>query len=212
MRGTDLYASPRPITLLVSEIADADAIKTTIATSASAASYSGADLDGADANPGPAYPTPTNTGQVVTDVPQYPTATAASHASSYVDGSEITFTGTYGGEATTRTATVVGTDGNATFVADGPLDMCSQIDVDAQADALGAWTFGWTDVGSWKETGGAIAPPRAVRGSGADGVIKVGDADGHTDLTPFIDGETQYIEPHRIYASGTTVTYITLYR
>ncbi len=211
MRGTDLYASPRPITLLVSEIADADAIKTTIATSSSAASYSGADLDGADANPGPAYPTPTNTGQVVTDVPQYPTATAASHASSYVDGSEVTFTGTYGGAAKTRTATVVGTDGNATFVADGPLDSCSQVDVEAQADALGAWTFGWTDIGSWNDAG-VDAPPRAVRGSGADGFVKVGDTDGNTNLTPFIDGETQYIAPHRIYASGTTVTYITLYR
>ena len=133
-RGQDQYSSHRPVTIITAEIADPDAIKTSIATVAAAVSYTGVALNGADANPGPATPTPSHTDNVVTDVPQYPTATASSSAGSYVDGSEVVFTGTYGGAAKSRTATVVGTDGNATFVADGPLDTVSTVAVDAQAD------------------------------------------------------------------------------
>ena len=198
------------MTIITAEIADPDAIKTSIATVAAAVSYTGVALNGADANPGPATPTPSHTDNVVTDVPQYPTATASSSAGSYVDGSEVVFTGTYGGAAKSRTATVVGTDGNATFVADGPLDTVSTVAVDAQADTNGAWTFGFTDIGAWRG-GSGQEPARLVRAHAA-GVIKIGDADGHVDLTPFAESESQPIAPHRIYATGTTVTTFTLYR
>lgn len=136
-------SSHRSISLTRSTVLDADAIVTSVATAATAQSYTGAALNGADVGADHiARPTPSG----FTGVAQYPIAVAATHAASYVDGSLITFTGTYGGVAVVRTATVVGTGGNATFVADGPLDTCSAVNVAAQVDALGAWTFGWDDV------------------------------------------------------------------
>ena len=205
----EIYSSPRPITLTTADILDVDAVKTTIATVASDVSYSGADLNGADVDGATYIATPTpSTG--VTDVPQYPIAVAASSAGSYVDGSTVVFTGTHGGETVQRTATVVGTDGGATFIADGPVDTVSQIDVEAQADTSGAWTFGFTDIGYWREHS-VDKCFRAIRANDA-GSIHVQDEDGHGDVTPFAAGEFQPIGCPRIIQATTTVTAFTIYR
>lgn len=206
MRLHDQYTSPRPITITTANILDAAAIKTSIATVAAITTYTGAALNGADANPGPAYPTPDGH----TDVPQYPLAVAAANAGSYVNGSTIVFTGLYGGKSTQRTATVVGTDGSATFIADGPLDSVISITIGAQVNTGGSWTFGFTDIGAWCEYA-ELNPCRAVRANDAGVIASVDDA-GHTDLTPFTAGQFMAIAPSRIVASTTTVLVFTLYR
>lgn len=126
---------------------DVDGIKTSIATAASIQTYSGVALNGTLAGYG---------GHA--DLCSYPTASASSNAGSYVNGSTVQFVGTYNGVATTRTATVVGTDGNATFVADGPLDIGSvtSIVVAAQVNTSGAWTFGYTGVCPKKDVSGKL--------------------------------------------------------
>jgi hypothetical protein len=188
----------------VANILDADAIKTSIATSTSAASYTGAALNGDDANPGPATPTPDGH----TGVPQYPVAVGAG-AGAFVDGSAVTFTGTYGGETTVRTATVVGANGG-TFIADGPLDTCDTVDVEEQADTDGTWTFGFTDIGVWKEHN-EFNPCRQIRADAA-GVVSVVYEGGYADLLPFTTGQVQQVGPNRIVQATTTATTITLYR
>ena len=205
---SDLYSSPRAITVTIAALLDADGIKTTIATVASDVTYTGADLNGAYANPGPAIPAPGGHD----DVPQYPLAVASSNAGSYTAGSEITFVGTYGGATVTRTATVVGTDGGATFIADGPLDTVVSITVEAQANTGGAWTFGFTDVGAWSE-GGFLNPPRALM-AGDAGNICTQDSHGHEDETPFAAGQFLPLGAHRIVQDPTksTVTSLTIFR
>lgn len=135
-------ASHRSISLTRSSVLAANAIKTSIATAVTSQTYNGAALNGSSVTNNIATPSPS--GQV--KVAQYPIAVASSSAGSYVASSLITFTGIYGGVSVVRTATVVGTGGNATFIADGPLDSCSSITVAAQANTSGAWTFGWDDI------------------------------------------------------------------
>lgn len=202
----DVYTSPRPITMTVANILDANAIKTTIATVAADTTYSGAALNGADVISNVAYPTPDGH----TDVPQYPCAVAAANPGSYVDASTVQFTGKHGGEDVVRTATVVGTGGGATFIADGPVDSVSSILVEAQANTGGSWEFGFTDIGCWRERGRNKAA-RAVRADDAE-VIGLTDEDGHADLTPFKAGEFQPVSVYHLVQSTTAVTKLTIYK
>ena len=137
---TTTYKLSRTFDQSAGAYSDADGIKESVATSDEAASYTGVALDG------------TNTAgtlvsaAVATGLASYPTFSSTSAASSYVNASTVTFTGTYQGQAVQRVAVLTGTDGNETEVlADGPMDIdsISQIDVEAQADANGAFTFGW---------------------------------------------------------------------
>lgn len=190
-------------------ILDADAIKKAIATSAAAAgvTYSGADLDGDDVGTDDiARPTPNGH----TNCPQYPIAVASSNAGSYVNGSTIVFTGTYGGVGATSTATVVGTDGNATFKGDKPLDTVSSIHVAAQANTGGEWTFGFDDIGAWLEKGIEV-PAAAIIGLGS-GVVSLLDPDGNADLLPIYLDSYRPVKAHHIVRSTTTATGFVLLR
>jgi hypothetical protein len=130
-------------------------------------------------------------------------------AGAFAVGSTVSWVGTYGGKATTRTATVTSADGG-TLIADGPLDSVTTVDVDAQADTDGTWTFGFTDIGAWK-LNGMIDPVKRIRAEAA-GVVAIQDDDGNTDLTPFQAYESQDILARRIVQATTTATSFTIYR
>jgi hypothetical protein len=205
MTPHSIACSPRSITFSApSDLLDADAIKKAIATSAAAAgvTYSGADLDGDDVGTDDiARPTPGGH----TGVPQYPIAVASSNAGSYVNGSTIVFSGTYGGAAATSTATVVGTDGNATFKGDKPLDTVSSIHVAAQANTSGEWTFGFDDIGARRKNG-MFEPYRMIRNDTTPGVISLVYLGGFADLLPVTMYENVFPTWQQLVRSTTTIT------
>lgn len=198
----------RSMTFTTSDFADADAIKTTVSTSTSAASYSGAGLNGAMANPGPAAPEfASKTGYA-----SYPSVTSSSTVGAFTAGSDIVFTGTYNGVAVTRTATLTAANGNETQVADGPMDTVTQIDVEAQADTDGSFTFGFTDLapsgdGSGAATGSAGRIKQWWVVAATAGNVHVGYSDGTSDTIPMQAGALIEAYPTRIYAdTAVTVT------
>jgi hypothetical protein len=206
MHSTSVQSSPRSISFTASaDLLDADGIKTTIATAATAQSYSGVAINGAYAAAGVATPAPNGH----TGVAQWPLAAAASHASSYINGSKVVFTGTYGGEIVQRTATVVGTDGNVSFIADGPLETCTQIDVEAQHDTSGAWTFGFTDLAPRKRPKTTVTPVfRTVYGINGSVSVVYGS---YADLLPCAASGTCWtVEPTRVVQATTTCAVVVL--
>lgn len=185
---------------------DADGIKTSIATAAAAAAYSGVALDGAYASAGVATAAPN--GHI--DVDQYPVATAAANAGSYVAGSKILFTGSYNGLVVTRTATVVGANGGAAFIADGPLRTVTGISVEAQANAGGAWTFGFTDL-HMPYFDGLPYPFTFLRGAGA-GNIRVEHVGDYLETMVFAAGEqAEPLRLKRIIQTLTTISFRVAY-
>lgn len=208
MQTGSISISPRLLPLVASTVLDADAIKTSIATSASGAIYAGAALNGATASAGIATPAPSG----LTGVAQYPIAVASSSAGSYTASSTIQFSGTFSGESVTRTATVVGANGNATFVADGPLDTCTGITVAAQHDTSGAWTFGWNDI-ACKVINGQTQPYRVLRPL-ATGNVVITCGSGHDATVPVVSGgPDEFVDILRVKFSSaaTTVTTLNLY-
>lgn len=202
--ASPLSSGPAPdaYTFTTANIADLDAIKTSIATAATAQTYSGAALNGASTTP---YP------DSKTGFAQWPAATASSHAGSYVNGSTVVFTGTYLGETVTRTATVSGTGGGATFIADGPIDgPVTSVVVDAQADTGGAWTFGFVDL-CCRRRNNRNEPWREVRCGGVAGDVGFVRPNGAADVLPCTVGEHHSVLILRLKTSTTTATSITLY-
>ena len=190
------YLFSRSLTFAeAAELADADGIKESIATATSAATYSGVDLDG------------TSTVGVVGSqtferLASWPTVSASSAAGAYTDESAVTFTGTWGGEIVTRTATIAGTDGNATFTADGPLDLGSvtSISVEAHADTDGAFTFGWSGVGPRKGRSWILIAREDVDAGELDVEFSNGQQDPNLSLT---SGETLGAFVTRVLATTT---------
>lgn len=200
-------SSHRCISLTRSSVLDATAIKTSIATAATAQSYTGAALNGSDVGSDHiARPAPSGHEHVA----QYPIAVASNSAGSYVADSLITFTGTYGGVAVVRTATVVGTDGNATFIANGPLDTCSQIDVAAQADTSGAFTFGWDDI-ACPGPDSIVTPFRQLVAT-STGAVRITCGDGHPDTIGSLTATSLPLwqEVRRVWFSNAATTLTTL--
>jgi len=197
--------SPKPRTFS-SAIAVLNSIKASIATAATVQTYTGAALDGASASPLPGGKT---------GFAQWPAATASSSAGSYINASTVVFTGTYKGVAVTRTATVSGTGGNATFIADGPVDgAVTKIVVGAQSNTSGAWTFGFVDLECRKilvdGTTYRSEPWRQVRG-GSVGNVGIVLLDDTAEILPCIEGEVHPVLISRLKTSTTTCTTITLY-
>jgi hypothetical protein len=129
----------RTMTFAAADLIDADAIKTSVATSTDAVAYTSGDFDGAAKTP--------EGFAGFADVGAIPCVSSSSAAGAYTPGSTVTFTGPWRGETVTRVATLAEEDGNETAYADGPLDGApTAIDVEAQADTDGAFTFGWGGV------------------------------------------------------------------
>jgi len=208
MRLGELSVSTAILPLTASSVLDADAIKLSIASVASIATYSGAALDGATVTDGVSTPAPSG----LIGVSQHPIAVAASHAGSYVVNSTVVFTGTRGGKAATSTATVTSANGNLTYVGNNPLDTVTSIVVGAQADALGAWTFGYNDI-VCPQRGGCDEPFRVLRPTSTGNVVIV-DGSGRSVTVPVVSGgpdELVGIYRVKFSSASTTVTTLNLY-
>jgi hypothetical protein len=208
MRSTSTQSSPRSLSFTSSAaLLDADGIKTTIATVAAAVTYTGAALNGAYANPGPAIPAPGGHAGVA----QWPVATASSAAGSFVNGSSITWVGLYGGVSTTRTATVVGTDGNASFIADGPLESVTSVTIAAQVNTSGAWTLGFTDLAPRKVPGSTSEPVfRGIVGNAVGNVAVSYTGSAYSDVLVCIAGQQWPVDAMRIIQATTTIAFTAL--
>lgn len=187
------YLGTRSMTFTTAgQLADTNAIKTSVATVAAATTYSGGALNGTSTVGVVSSPSTQTFERLVS----WPTVTAASNAGSYVNGSTIVFTGTYNGDVTTRTATVVGTDGNATFTADGPLDLGSvtSIAVGAQTNTGGHFEFGWTDIGPRRGSAWVLFAREA-------GDLVVGYADSQFDTVTLPQHGSNGALVTRVYAA-----------
>lgn len=170
---------------------DADAIKTSVATSASPASYSDAALNGA-------------VGAATMNPPRSITVTRSSSAGSY-STSAITITGTYNGETVTDTLTPADADGGDTIYGDQPFDAVTSISLPAQVNTSGAFTFGVGDV--WAGHGKQF---RAVKGHTAGNLALYYDA-GVTDTLPVAALVVESVLPRAVRASGTDVAFTVYY-
>lgn len=167
------------------ELADVDAIKTSIATAASVQTYT-------------TFNGTSTVGVTQPRIVSWPSVTASSSAGSYVNGSTVSVTGTYGGESVTRTVTIVGTDGNATFIGDGPLDVGSvtSIVVAAQVNTSGAFQFGWSGVGPKKNKIWFLVAKEAGN------IVNV-NMEGDTDTTALAAFGEHYSPVVRVFATTT---------
>src|SRR5574337_1095199 len=130
---TDLYSSPSTSSF-ASTWVDADAIKTSVATVASAVSYSGAALNGAV---GAGAITPTKTISVTSSV----------SAATYNTTDPIVITGTNErGEVITDSLLLTAAGGNETIGGKHAFKTVTKIDVPAQLGTGGAFTFGILDL------------------------------------------------------------------
>lgn len=189
----------------VSQLADDDAIKTSVASSTSAVVYTGADLDGAAVSDGVARPVPNDHAGLAS----YPSVTTTAQSGAYEPGSKVTFVGTYGTGIgagpivpVERTAVISEPDGGETAFADGPLDSVFEIRVEPQADTDGALSFGFS----------GLAPLKGQRfiqlEGAAEGEIHVGYGD-HEDKLLTDAGRKHECMPTRIFADTTAI--FTLY-
>lgn len=170
---------------------DADAIKTSIAASASPVTYSGADLNGA-------------VGEDTMDPPRAITITRSSSAGDYTT-SAITVTGTYNGQTVTDTLTPADANGGDTIYGDQPFDAITSIDLPAQVNTDGAFTFGTGDI--WAGDGKQF---RSVKAHAAGNLALYYDA-GVTDTLPLAALVIEPVMPRAILASGTTAAGFTVY-
>ena len=147
----DMSLAPAGCVVTLGRDQDPDAIKTSIATVAGAASYSGAALNGV-------------IGATAFDPPRCATATLSANAGSYTNGSTITFTGELDGAVVTDVLTISGTGGGVMLTGDAYFDKITQIDIQAQANTSGSFTFGLYSQAEPTASGFV----RFVGGSGAD--------------------------------------------
>lgn len=150
----------------VASVFDADAIKTSIATSASAQLYDDADLNGAIG------------GATLDGFPQQVSATLASNAGSY-STNPITVTGTdVKGNEQTDTLTPTDTDGGYVIRTTKAFKSVTSIAVPAQANTGGAFTFGYSHV--------CPQPPaRRIRCGATAGTIQMQSEAGDARPMPF---------------------------
>ena len=194
----DSFVPVRTLTFSSANMLDVDAIKAAIATAASIQTYTGAALDGV-------VPTTGLTLAGHSGIAQYPSITCSNSAGSYVLNSTCAFTGTYGGEAVTRTATITSTAGNGTYIANGAIDIgsCSKIVLAAQVNTSGSVSMGLTDLAPNKSNG-TIQPICGVRAVTA-GNVAVVYYSGHEEVLALDTFEKEYLKIFRIRQATTTV-------
>lgn len=176
----------------VANIAIANGLKTSIATSASPANYSGVALNGTLAGT-TMFPARTIS------------VTTATHAASYNTTNPIVFTGTDPNGATiTESLTLTQSGGNETVVGLKGFATVTSIAVPAQNDALGSFTFGVRDLILSELV-------RAIR-VGGSGNLHVSYSDGSTDTLTGVQETLRDCFPTKIWGDGnTTVTNLTLF-
>jgi hypothetical protein len=169
---------------------------TSVATVAAPVAYDGTDFDGAAApDDDPA------TANIVSGLPSFIVVDVASNAGSYVAASTITATGTFNGEDVSEELTIVGTDGNETLLGNQLFDTVTGIAIEAQVNAGGAFTFGFSGLGTPKKNGRFLHWQGFV---GAEtGNVHVGYFDGNADTIPTVAGRDHPATPSRFYADST---------
>jgi hypothetical protein len=191
----------RSMSFLAAGLLDLDGFVTTLSTITSADVLTGAELNGAlvVANVGlPPKP----------GIAFWPSVTSSSTTGAFVAGSDIVFTGTYNGQVVTRTSTLTAANGNETIIADGPLETLTRIDIEAQADTDGSFTFGFSGIGPVLLAGGTSYKKWLVKSyadaSAADtAALHVAYADGTTDTVELAKGAQLEAAPVRIYGDST---------
>lgn len=181
---SSLEASPK--TKTITALADDDAIKTSIATSASPASYSGGALNG-----------------VMAGVNQAPlawilTVTTSTHAATYNTAAPIVITGKdVDGNTITDSISLTQANGNETVAGTKAFAQVTQIDVPAQTDALGTFKFGVRDL--------VLVGCRQIRCT-VGAILKVGFEDSTTDVWPAaVEGERFDVDVKKVFSTGTTL-------
>lgn len=188
----DISPSPQWKTY-ASDPTDDDAIKLSIATSTSAVSYSGVALDGA-------------IGAGAIRFPQRIILTTGAHNGTYKTGASnaFTITGTdEAGNVITDTIAPTATNGGEVLPTAKGFASVTKIEGPGQNDALGTLKFGVEDI---------VCKPaaREVRAGAAGNLVLVDEA-GHSDTTPFLQGEHQAVNASRFDVSGCTFPF-TIYR
>jgi hypothetical protein len=128
--------APITKTYTSAQLADADGIKTSIATVASPVTYVPADFNGALVS---------GSGRVAIPLPRTVTISRSSSANSY-SVSPIVITGTFDGQTVTESLTPANDDGNDTLYGNQPFHYVTSIAIPAQANTSGAFTIGVGDI------------------------------------------------------------------
>lgn len=183
-------------TVTYAAIADADGIKTSIATAVTQQTYSGVALNGARAA---GYPT---------WLPQNVSVTSSASVGSY-NLTGITFTGTdVAGEALTETLTLTAANGNETVVGTKAFANVTSIVVAAMADTNGAFTFGMRDIIMLQYSTVTSKPLRQVirvlKTTAATGNCLVTYGGGVTDTLPMAVNVHEPVQAIQISGTATT--------
>lgn len=168
-------------TASITTIAVANAIKTSIATSASPATYTtfNGSLGG-----GP-YTLTRNV-----------SVTSSSHTGSYTTASPIVFTGTdINGNVITDSLSLTSADGGETIYGVKAFKTITKIQVPAQTDTSGAFTFGLYNAYVTDYVYGVLC--------GGAGNLHVTYGDGTVDTVPFSAGQSLIMSPVKIWGDST---------
>lgn len=190
-RPVNALSSPEHGGSVAGALAVTNAIKMSIASAATPQSYSGAALNGA-------------IGAAAMELPRTVSVTTSAHAGSYVPASTVTFTGTdKDGNAITEALALVATNGGETIVGLKGFMQITQIDVQAQNDASGAFTFGVQDI---------VVPGCRVVRVGTGGDLHVTYASGIQSTIPKVQaGESRPMNVTKVWGdSKTTAQDITI--
>lgn len=194
---TRLHIATRYHAFTSAQLKDVDAIKTAIATSASAQNYTGAALNGALANPGPAQ----------MRLPQGFVIKTSSSVGSYNVTNPIVVTGTdIFGVALTGSYNLTQANGNEELNFNDGFYTISGIAVPAQNDTSGQFEFGVQDV---------ILPytfPCIKVRDMSGAALKVGFSGDITEtVTSVAVGDEYPGLIQRVYADGTTATSVLIF-
>lgn len=188
---SSIAPSPKQVTF-ANFAASTNAIKTSIATSNAPASYSGGALNGAVG------------GNSIAPCGRKITVTTTTHAATYNIVNAITITGLdMNGDAQTDTLTLTQVNGNETITGTKYFSKVTQIDIPAQADALGTFVFGVA-------AGVACGGTRMIRTGGA-GDLVVTNPDGVSVTIPSCLAGEHVETVATAVSSSTAATNVTLF-
>lgn len=187
MSAIPVHSARRTKTYLAAELADADGIKTSFATSTSPVALTVADWNGAAI-----------TAAGLLDLPRTVTITRSNNANQF-SVAPIVITGLRGRGTVTESLTPANDDGNDVLRGTQPFDFVTGIAIPAQAGTGGTFLIGVQDI---------CAPSgqtfHGVKLRGTDGQLNVqygGDAGGSTDSFAAVSNTLEPIAAKRILTS-----------
>jgi hypothetical protein len=184
-------SAKRTKTYASADLADADGVKISAATSASPVTILAAAMNGAAMGSGG-----------VLDLPRTVSVTSSASVGSYAIASPIVVTGKRGGETVTENLTLTATGGNETIYGTQAFDSLTSIAIPAMVNTSGAFTFGVADIcAPAGDTFSAVKCDTAVTL-----YVKYGESStSKTDATAVLAKTPEFISPTRVRTtSGTT--------